>query len=234
MDTLNKQAYKLIFRDFKIWLGSLLYLGVGATGYSLVFFMPTILVEFGWKARAAQVHSIPVYAVTLVAMILVAYVSDRCRHRYGFIILGCSLATVGYGILLAQEGLSRDVKYGALFFASVGGYIATPMALAWLANNISGHWKRAFGAGIQVTVGNIVGVVSANVFLEREAPRYQTGYGTALALNWLGGLAATAMVVGMWLENRKRDAGGRDYRFSRPEEEVRNMGDDHPSFRFTL
>ncbi|KAI0527951.1 MFS general substrate transporter [Xylaria bambusicola] len=234
MDVLNKQAYKLIFRDFKIWLGSLIYLGVGATGYSLVFFMPTILVEFGWKAREAQVHSIPVYAVTAVVMVLVAWLSDRLRHRYGFILLGCSLATVGYGILLGQDGLSRDVKYGALFFASVGGYIATPMALAWLSNNISGHWKRAFGAGIQVTVGNIVGVVSANVFLEREAPRYHTGYGTALAFNWLGGIAATAMFVGMLLENRKRDAGGRDYRLSRPDEEVRNLGDDHPSFRFTL
>ncbi|KAJ3568230.1 hypothetical protein NPX13_g6493 [Xylaria arbuscula] len=30
MDTLNKQAYKLIFRDFKIWLGSLIYLGNSA------------------------------------------------------------------------------------------------------------------------------------------------------------------------------------------------------------
>ncbi|KAK5627972.1 hypothetical protein RRF57_003687 [Xylaria bambusicola] len=234
MDVLNRQAYKLIFRDFKIWLGSLMYLGVGATGYSLVFFMPTILVEFGWKAREAQVHSIPVYAVTAVVMVLVAWLSDRLRHRYGFILLGCSLATIGYGILLGQDGLSRNVKYGALFFASVGGYIATPMALAWLSNNISGQWKSAFSAGIQVTVGNIVGVVSANVFLEREAPKYRTGYGTALAFNWLGGVAATAMFVGMLLENRKRDAGGRDYRLSRPDEEVRNMGDDHPSFRFTL
>ncbi|KAI1422053.1 major facilitator superfamily domain-containing protein [Xylaria sp. FL1777] len=234
MDTLNKQAYRLIFSDWKIWLGSLLYLGVGVTGYSLVFFMPTILVEFGWKAREAQVHSIPVYAVTAVAMIFVAWVSDRCKHRYGFIILGCAIATVGYGILLGQEGLSRDVKYGALFFTSIGGYIATPMALAWLANNVSGHWKRAFSSSIQVTVGNIVGVVAANIFLDREAPRYFTGYGVALGFNWLGGIAATALFVGMLIENRKREAGERDYRLSRPVEEVRNMGDDHPSFRFTL
>ncbi|KAI1346912.1 MFS general substrate transporter [Xylaria sp. FL0043] len=234
MDTLNKQAYSLILLDWKIWLGSLLYLGVGVTGYSLVFFMPTILVEFGWKARDAQVHSIPVYAVTAVAMVLVAWLSDRCRHRYAFVMLGCCTATIGYAILLAQEGLSREVKYGALFFASIGGYIATPMALAWLANNVAGHWKRAFGAGIQVTVGNIVGVVAANIFVDREAPRYTTGYGVALGLNWLGGIAATALFVGMLIENRKRDAGKRNYRLSRPAEEVQNMGDDHPSFRFTL
>ncbi|GAW11017.1 hypothetical protein ANO14919_003560 [Xylariales sp. No.14919] len=234
MDTLNKQAYRLIFSDWKIWLGSLIYLGVGVTGYSLVFFMPTILVEFGWKARDAQVHSIPVYAVTAVAMILIGWLSDRCKHRYGFVMLGCVFATVGYGILLGQDGLSRDAKYAALFFASLGGYTAPPMALAWLANNVSGHWKRAFSASIQVTVGNIVGIVAANIFLDREAPRYITGYSVALGLNWLGAIAATVLFVGLLTENRKRDAGERDSRLCQPLEEVRNMGDDHPSFRFTL
>ncbi|KAI0538993.1 MFS general substrate transporter [Xylaria digitata] len=234
MDTLNKQAYRLIFSDWKIWLGSLIYLGVGVTGYSLVFFLPTILVEFGWKARDAQVHSIPIYAVTAVAMISVGWLSDRCKHRYGFVMLGCVLATVGFGLLLGQEGLSRDAKYGALFITSVGGYIGPPMALAWLANNVSGHWKRAFASSIQVTVGNIIGVVASNVFLDREAPRYPTGYGVGLGFIWLGGIAATALFVGLLIENRKRDAGERDFRLNQPPEEVQNMGDDHPSFRFTL
>jgi hypothetical protein len=137
-------------------------------------------------------------------------------------------------VLLGQENLSRGVKYTALFFVSSGGYAVVPLSLAWLANNVSGHWKRAFSAGIQVTIGNIVGVVAANIFIDRESPRYLTGYGTSLGFTWLGGVAATAMFVGMWVENRKREAGERDDRLSRPAEEVRNMGDYHPSFRFTL
>ncbi|KAI1434887.1 MFS general substrate transporter [Xylaria sp. CBS 124048] len=234
MDTLNKQAYKLIFSDWKIWLGSLTYVGVGITGYSLVFFMPTILVDFGWKARESQVHSIPVYAVTAVAMILVAWLSDRYRHRYGFILFGCSLATIGYAILLAPNDPGRNTKYAALFLVSIGGYIATPMALAWLANNVCGHWKRSFASSIQVTIGNAVGLVASSIFVDSEKPRYPTGYGVALGLTWVGGLAATVMVVGLMLENRKRDKGERDERLQRSEEEVKNMGDYHPSFRFTL
>ncbi|KAI8627299.1 MFS general substrate transporter [Xylariaceae sp. FL1651] len=233
MDTLNRYAYKRIFSDWKIWLASIVYMGVGITGYALVFFMPTILVEFGWKAVEAQVHTIPVYAVTAVAMVLVAWLSDRYKHRYGFIMLGCVLATVGYSLLLGQAGLSREVKYGALFFASIGGYISTPMALAWLANNVSGHWKRAFSAGMQVTIGNIVGIVAANIFVDHEAPRYLTGYSIALAFTWLGVLAATVLFVCLRIENRKRDAGERNNRLTRPREEVENMGDYHPSFRFT-
>ncbi|KAI0390360.1 MFS general substrate transporter [Xylariaceae sp. FL0594] len=232
MDTLNKKAYKRIFSDWKIWLGSLMYLGVGMPGYALVFFIPTILFDFGWKAQEAQVHSIPVYAVTAIAMLLVAYLSDRYKHRYGFVMAGCVLATVGCGLLLGQAGLSREAKYVALFFASVGGYTATPMALAWLANNVCGHWKRALGAAIQVTIGNLAGLIATNVFLEGESPYYRTGYGVVLGFTWLGGLAATFLFIGMRAENRMRDGGKRDYRFSLPSEELNNLGDDHPLFRF--
>ncbi|KAI1632547.1 major facilitator superfamily domain-containing protein [Biscogniauxia mediterranea] len=234
MDTLDRYAWARILGDWKIWLGALVYMGVGITGYSVTFFMPTILLEFGWDAADAQVHTIPVYAASAVAMLLVAWLSDRLRHRYGFLMLGCVVSTAGYVVLLAQDGVGRDAKYAAVFLVSMGGFACTPMALAWLANNVSGHWKRAFASGIQITVGNVAGLLASNIFLRSEAPRYPTGYGVAIGMTWLGALAATALFVGLLLENRKRDTGKRDDRLARPREELENMGDYHPSFRFTL
>ncbi|KAK8139445.1 hypothetical protein PG984_002825 [Apiospora sp. TS-2023a] len=234
MDTLNAQAWRLILRDWKIWLGALVYMGVGVTGYATTFFMPTILLEFGWKAVDALARTIPVYLVSALGMLLVARLSDHLKHRSGFILAGCGVATVGYAMLLCQSSLTRDAKFAAVFLVSLGGYVATPMALAWLANNLSGHWKRGFGSGTQVMLGNIAGIVASNIFLVAEAPRYPTGYGVALGMTWLGGLATIAMALGLWLENRKRDRGGRDDRLLLPEAELRNLGDDHPSFRFTL
>ncbi|XXH05266.1 hypothetical protein Hte_011691 [Hypoxylon texense] len=234
MDTLNSYAYRRILTDWKIWLGGLVYMGVGITGYATTFFMPTILFEFGWTARQAQVHTIPVYAVSAVGMLSVAYLSDRLKHRYGFIILGCVVSTVGYGMLLCQDRLSSDAKYGAVFLVSLGGFIGTPVALAWLANNVAGHWKRAFSSAIQVALGNISGIVAAVIFRQDESPRYLTGYGTSIALMWFGAIVASLLFAGMLVENRLRDAGKRDSRLNRPKEEVDNMGDYHPSFRFTL
>ncbi len=213
-------------------------MGIGITGYSTSFFMPTILKEFGWTAESAQVHTIPVYVVAAVGMVLVAWASDRLRHRYGFIMFGAVLSTVGYGVLLSQrhhgDHLSSQTKYAAVFLATLGGYIGTPIALAWLSNNLAGHLKRAFGAGIQVTVGNLAGVVASNIFLGREAPTYPTGYAVAIAMTWIGGLAATVLALLLRRENRLRDAGARDNRLARPVEELQNMGDHHPAFRFTL
>jgi sugar phosphate permease len=234
MDTLNSFARTSILKDWKIWICSLMYLSIGTTGYAVTFFMPTILLEFGWLATEAQIRTIPVYAVSAVVMLTVAYLSDKYCHRYGFVMLGCVIATIGYAILLSQGGLSRDTKFAAIFLVAIGGYISTPMGLAWLSNNVSGHWKRAISSGAQVMLGNISGIVGTNIFLASEAPKYHTGYGVALALIWVGAICATFFFLGLLRENKKREAGLRDYRLNLPEEEVKNMGDDHPTFRFTL
>ncbi|KAJ2891352.1 hypothetical protein MKZ38_000556 [Zalerion maritima] len=234
MDTLNKHAYKLIFTDYKIWLGSLMYMGIGTTGYATTFFMPTILLEFGWTSTDAQVHTIPVYVVAAAGMLISAWLSDRLKHRYFFMLGGSIIATIGYIMLLCQDMLNRDAKYTAMFLVPLGAYIGTPMCLGWLQNNLSGDWKRSFGSGFQVTIGNFAGIIGTNIFLTPESPKYHTGYGTAFGLLWMGTIAATAMFLLMRWENGKRERGERDYRLTAPKEELENMGDYHPSFRFTM
>lgn len=209
-------------------------MGIGTTGYATTFFMPTILLEFGWKAQSAQVHTIPVYIVSAAGMLFSAWASDKMRHRYGWIMTGTVIATIGYAMLLGQSGLGKNAKYAAVFLICLGGYIATPIALAWLQNNLSGHWKRSFGSGLQITLGNIAGIVGANIFLVNESPKYHTGYGTAFGMLWMGALCATALFFLMRRENKKREAGDYNSRLSQPADEVKNMGDYHPSFRFTL
>ena len=209
-------------------------MGIDTTGYAGVFFMPTILLEMGWKGEDAQVHTIPVYVASAGCMLFAAWLSDRLKHRYGFILGGTCIATIGYSMLLAQEGQSRDFKFAAVFLINIGGYTATPIALAWLQNNLSGQWKRAFGSSVQITLGNIAGIIAAFIFISGESPKYPTGYGTAFGMLWMGCLSATIMCGLMWRENKKRDNGERDGRLNQPEEEVKNMGDYHPSFRFTL
>lgn len=234
MDTLNSFAVRRILRDYKIWLAAFLYMGVSVAGLSGTFFLPTILNEFQWKAQEVQVHTIPVYAFAAGTMILGAWASDRLRHRFGFILGGASLSTVGYAMLLAQEGRSRDYKFAAVFLVFGGAYMITPMCLAWLQNNLSGHWKRSVGASAQVMIGNVAGIIGAFIFVKAEASTYKTGYGVALAMMWFGALCAAAMAALMWRENRKRDRGERDGRLALPDGDRTNMGDWHPSFRFTL
>ncbi len=209
-----------------------MYIGVSTSGYATAFFIPTILREFGYTSAEAQVRTIPVYVVCTALTLFTAWFSDRLRHRYGFTLFGIMLATIGYVILLAQGGLEARIKYMAVFFVLSGVYVVQPLTIVWLSNNMGGHYKRAFSSAMQIGLGNIGGIIGSSIFVMREAPRYRTGYGTALGMLLFCGLMCTVFFFGLRAENGKRDRGERDHRLQADKRELENMGDDHPHFRF--
>lgn len=238
MDRLDKRAVLRTIKDWKIWCGALMYLTAAASGYAAAFFVPSILRSFGYSPIGSQVHSIPVWAVAAFAAFTTGWLSDRLRHRFLFIVFGTMLSMIGYAILLGQrhwhQKEQEHVRYMAVFFATVGTQIAQPVVLIWLMNNLSGSYKRGIGTAVQTVFGSIGGIIASNIFLAKDSPRYFTGYVTMIVLLGMGIVLSTMFALGLILENKKRHNGKRDYRLDYSEEELDNMGDDHPSFRFTL
>lgn len=212
---------------------ALIYLGVVNTGYSTSFFTPTILSQLGWTAVRAQIMSIPIYVAAAICSLIVAVLTDGLKHRYGFCMTGILVATIGYSLLLAQQWLSVPIRYFAVSLVTCGGYITQPVVLAWLSNNQAGHYKRAVSIAVQIGLGNIGGIVASNIYLSWQAPSYKSGYGVSLGLLWLCGIGCNVFLLGLWRENRLRDQGKRDHLYLLPPEELDNLGDDYPGFRFT-
>lgn len=210
-----------------------MYIGITTTTYSGSLFIPTILRQLGWTAVKAQVMSIPIYAVALVSTLTVAFVSDKLKHRYCFIIGGSLIATIGYIILLNMLSVKVGVRYFAVFLFLTGGFIVHPMIIIWLSNNVSGHYKSGVSSAMQLGFGNISGIIASNIYISRQAPTFKLGFGFGLGFVWVNVLSATALLFVLVRENKLRNAGKRDDRYNLPEEELKNLGDDHPSFRFT-
>lgn len=198
--------------------------------------MPTILREFGYSSSEAQIHTIPVWVVSAVVTIGVGWLSDHWRRRAAFVLAGCAVATVGYIILLCQgplhKGFPIGVKYLAVFIASAGIFTAQPIIVIWLVTNLAGSYKRAIGVSFVLGWGNLGSIVASNIYLTREAPEFPTGYGVAFGFIGVEAVLAVLFMMGLKRENRKRGRGERDWRFSLPEEELENLGDDHPDYRF--
>ncbi|PSK43117.1 hypothetical protein B9Z65_7071 [Elsinoe australis] len=244
MDKLTLSTFLRVIKDWKIWCGAFMYLTVGTSGYSTSLFIPSILSTLGYTGVESQVQSIPVWVVATVACFAVGVLSDRVKHRYGFIIFGLLFAMIGYAILIAQGplpkpggppmGLPVRVRYMAVFFVVTGTYIAQPVVIVWLSNNLGGSYKRGIGSAIQICFGNFSGIIASNIFVAKSAPRYFSGYGTVMGLLFLCGLLSTVFAFGLMRENKKRDRGERDHLLQLSEEEQQNLGDDHPTFRFTM
>ena len=138
-----------------------MYLGIVTTSYSGAFFTPTILKQLGWTSIHAQLMSIPIFVFATICALTCAIISDKIRHRFGFIIGGCLLATIGYAILLNMHHVTVGVRYFALYAIVGGGYIAQPITLVWVNNNVSGHYKRSVSAAMMVGLGNCGGIVAS-------------------------------------------------------------------------
>lgn len=210
-----------------------MYFGIVNTGYATSFFTPTILKQLGWTAIRAQVMSIPIYIVACVIALVTALASDRLRHRFAFTLAGCVIATIGYVLLLCQNSIPIGAHYFALFAITGGGYMTQPVLMGWLSNNMAGHYKQSISTAMQIGIGNCGGLVASNVFLTSEAPTYPTGFGISLGMVWICGISCVVFVTWLARENRLREEGKRDDRYELPPGELSNLGDDHPSFRFT-
>lgn len=211
---------------------TLMYLGALTTGYAASFFIPTIVRDMGWTSLMAQVMSIPIYIVAAVMTLVIAFISDKVKHRVGFVLLGCTVSTIGYIILLTQQSVPVGARYFALFAVTGGAYIAQPIIMGWQSNNVSGHYKQAISSAMQIGFGNCGGLVASNVFFTSESPLYVTGYSTCLSLILLCMISAIGLFLILWRENRLRDQGARDHRLGLEPDELQNLGDDHPGFRF--
>ncbi|KAF8860412.1 MFS general substrate transporter [Acephala macrosclerotiorum] len=233
-DHYNFIVMKECLLDPKIWLGMVAYFGADTAASSIVSFQPTILNGFGYSSAQAQVHTIPVYIVALVLLNITSYLSGKLRHRYSFLVFAALLGIVGWSVELAVPITSISARYFGIFAITACAYIQMPILVVWLSNNMGGNAKAAFATGFMIGFGNCGNLVSSNVFITHQSPRFQTGFGAGLALTVVGLLSSTVMEVWLWVKNRRRDAGREDGKLDNDREILGDLGDDHPGFRYIL
>ena len=70
--------------------------------YSFSLFLPTIISSLGYSRVVAQLFTVPPNVGGLVAVLAATYLSDRYRYRGVVMIVGCSIAIIGYIMLLVE------------------------------------------------------------------------------------------------------------------------------------
>ncbi|KAF4470265.1 allantoate permease [Fusarium albosuccineum] len=230
----DKRHIFAAMKDWKTYGYMVIYMGCLMPLYAFSLFLPTILRGMGYEGTHAQLLSVPPYACAAVATVVVGFVADRTRWRGFCNIVTVSVGIIGFIMLIASE--KPRIQYGAVFLGAMGIYPTVSNTVSWVNNNIEGSLKRAIVLGMVVGWGNLNGVVSSNIYLDREKPRYWSGHGSVLGYQivfLLGG--SIFMHFALARENKNRAAGKLDAKYAAMTEEQKWIsGDVRPDFRYTL
>ncbi|KIL65769.1 hypothetical protein M378DRAFT_161779 [Amanita muscaria Koide BX008] len=223
--------------DAHTLLTGLASFGFTTSLYSFSYFFPTIVTGLGYSGVQAQLHTVPPYAVAVFMTVAVAFLSDRTRLRDPFVIVLLPLTMMGY--IIAIVATTNRVRYiGSCFIAS-GTYASVPCIFTGLANNTSGHYKRAAAIAVNIGFANASGFVATFIYTPDQGPRYKKGHTIALGLMVFGWVMIVAHLLYCLYENKARREGRRDsniakYKALRDAGLTRApIGDRHPKFMFT-
>jgi MFS family permease len=218
-----------------------------------------VINQLGYTRAQAQLLTIPIYVFAVILILFFAFLSDRYQVRWIFIVIPYGIAACS---LIAQLAIPHPkypgVTLGFLFGIAGGLYAGFPPMIAWAANNVAPSSKRAVAMvsyssvhhscfhaanpmkALLISVGNMGAIAGSNVYLAREAPVYHLGFGASFAFTAFAIIVTCVLRVAYGRENKRRDRlveelGGEvgvKARYS--EQELLDMGDRNPFFRYAL
>jgi hypothetical protein len=254
----EKASWFLIRRgifNVNVLAGSWIYICDQITVQGLSIFTATIL-RLNYPDRSTIQIQLLSAAPPLVGMIFglaVSYVTMKTR-QHGIAIAGCAaMCVAGYSTWIAST--NPQARYAAIFLNTAGGYSFGTLVLGWTLANAAPDTVRNVANGAVSGLANIgqylmlnhtlltSRVTRANMqsgsiaatwsYIKTDA---STGYRVGNSLNTATAASVVITSLGLMVfqmrENKKRAAGGRDYRLQRSPETVATLGHLHPDYRY--
>ncbi|KAH3918697.1 hypothetical protein HBH56_023080 [Parastagonospora nodorum] len=157
----------------------------------------------------AQLMTVPPYVVGAISSVVFARLANRVYWRLPCVAIPLSFIFIGYAVIISFDGKLGE-NIGPAFFAIIltcmGIYPVQPTGSSWAANNLAPSSRRAIGVAFIICVGDIGGFIIAFV----------------LELSY------------KWGNTRKARRSEEEVRATCTDEELLDMGDKSPLFKYTL
>jgi MFS family permease len=161
----------------------------------------------------------PPYAVAMVWMMACAWFNDKFQTRGPVMMFNCFLFVIGIAIMGWTK--NPNTRYGGVFLGVMGICSNVPNQFGYQHANMVGQAKRALTLGMMVVGGAFGGIISGNIFQQKDAPNYYPALSICMAFQCI---TICLIAKNFWYFtkcNRKADRG-----------ELVIQG--QPGFRYTL
>jgi MFS family permease len=203
---LNAREMLATLIDPKSYLTALMFFFTNMAFSSFPVFLPTIIRDMGHSVLVSQALSAPPYLLSFLAVILTAFLSDRARSRWSFVVFHALLSAAGYALvaLAGARGWGTWWRYAGVYPAAVGFFSVITIIITWSINNQESESKQGTGFAMLQIIGQMGPLVGTRLYPESQGPLYISGMSVCAAAMVL--VAILALVLRFYLARLNRKA----------------------------
>ncbi|KAJ9621612.1 hypothetical protein H2203_007099 [Taxawa tesnikishii (nom. ined.)] len=191
---------RMAFTDACVYVSALAFFCSSIALFGFGTFLPTIIKGLGYTSLQANYLTIPVYLFATVTLFIATAASDRLKKRAVVLVIAPIPVIIGYVIVCSTA--SHAAGYFAMFLCGSGIYAYNCTILTWVSNNLAPDYKRSVGVPFFVSLANVSGVVSSNIYPSTDSPRYLMGNAVSAGMETL---ALCGVLAICWVLRRREE-----------------------------
>ncbi|KAH8432960.1 uncharacterized protein LDX57_010595 [Aspergillus melleus] len=194
-------------KDWKLYIWAFNLMASTLPGYAYSYFKTIILMGMGFSNTQSQLLSAPPYILAAATTYLSGWLTDKYQIRGPVIAVHQLLTAVG--MIITAYGQVNGARYFGVFLGVGVLQFCIPGVLAFQANNITSHSKRAVASATCLIGGGLGGIIASVAFKSDESPYYTTGIWVTFAITMVSIVLTLGMDFYFWRVNKKaRESGG--------------------------
>ncbi|KAJ1724129.1 hypothetical protein LPJ53_001592 [Coemansia erecta] len=226
----RKQVF-LALADWKVMLWTIIDFCANAATQVNGLFGPTIIAGQGYSPHVAQALSALTNFMAFSGMASVAYVAKVVGGSSVAIAISNLLTISGFVLALGAE--AGGYRMAALFLFSFASPQPAAHGPAWMMANMQGSTKPAMAAAVVSAFGGLGPLATAFVYRDQDSPRFVLGHSVCLGMTVACLLTTLVLRVALKQENQRRDQS-HDRVCGLSDEDILDLADNHPDFRYKL
>ncbi|KAJ9157575.1 MFS transporter [Pleurostoma richardsiae] len=180
---------------------------LGVPLQSVSLFLPQIVQRLGYSTVKTNLYTVAPNITGAVMLLVLAFSSDFLRLRFPFIVLGYTFTFVGFIIYAAINDVEAELHlaYFATFMMCWGTSAPSVILSTWYNNNVAHEGRRVTLTSVGVPLANVMGLVSSNIFVAKDAPKYAPALITTACFGAAGALITACLGTYMIFDNKRRN-----------------------------
>ncbi|KAH7264369.1 major facilitator superfamily domain-containing protein [Fusarium solani] len=210
---ITKQEFKNVLTNWKLIPHIILTIAGLAPATTMGSYSPTLVRSFGYeRLKSNALVSIGGW-ILIISNLLWGYLGDKLRMRGPLVTLGIFIFwAFAIGDRLLIKSTDGHKRFALLTCTLSFGWQWHPLNGSWMALNAGTAGERSITMAILIMSANASGIIGSQLFQQKDAPLYETGWTVIVAVVSVGLVASVvANLQYYFLNGRRIGRGGLKY-----------------------